>query len=135
MLSILRFALLVAPLSALVACGAIYKVDVYQGNLLESTNVEQLKVGMSKRQVLALLGSPSVSDPFHHERWDYLSTQSQRGSEPEIKNLVLTFDGDQLASIEGDYFPEQDEALVRRLREQRYLNLPREEKNKRRAGG
>ena len=58
----------------------------------------------------------------------------QRGSDAEVKNLVLTFDGDQLASIEGDYFPEQDEALVRRLAKQRYVNLPREEKNKRRAG-
>ncbi|MCB1553957.1 MAG: outer membrane protein assembly factor BamE [Xanthomonadales bacterium] len=132
--SILRSALLASSLSALVACGAIYKVDVYQGNLLESANVEQVKVGMSKRQVLTLLGSPSVADPFHQDRWDYLTSQSQRGSDAEVKNLVLTFDGDQLASIEGDYFPEQDEALVRRLAKQRYVNLPREEKNKRRAG-
>lgn len=132
--SILRSALLAASLSSLVACGAIYKVDVYQGSLLESTHVDQLKVGMTKRQVLSLLGSPSVADPFHQERWDYLTSQSQRGSDPEVKNLVLTFDGDQLASIDGDYFPEQDEALVRRLAKQRYVNLPREEKNKRRAG-
>ena len=103
--SILRSALLASSLSALVACGAIYKVDVYQGNLLESANVEQVKVGMSKRQVLTLLGSPSVADPFHQDRWDYLTSQSQRGSDAEVKNLVLTFDGDQLASIEGDYFP------------------------------
>lgn len=131
----MRHTLLAAALAlALSACGAIYKVDVYQGSLLESTNVEQLKVGMNKRQVLALLGSPSVNDPFHQDRWDYLATQSQRGSDPEVKNLVLTFEGDQLASISGDYFPEQDEALVRRLRDQRYVNLPREERNKNRAG-
>ncbi len=109
-------------------CGVLYKVDVYQGNLLDERNVTQLREGMSKRQVMALLGSPAVRDPFHANRWDYIGTQSQRGSEPEVKNLVLTFNGDSLASIEGDYFPKQDVELRDRL--SRYGNLPREEREK-----
>lgn len=109
-------------------CGVLYKVDVYQGNLLDERNVTQLREGMSKRQVLSLLGSPAVRDPFHANRWDYIGTQSQRGSEPEVKNLVLTFNGDSLASIEGDYFPKQDVELRDRL--SRYGNLPREEREK-----
>jgi outer membrane protein assembly factor BamE len=114
-------------------CGVIYKVDVYQGNLLETKNVDQLKAGQTKRQVYALLGTPAVQDPFHQSRWDYLATVSKRGRDTEIKNLVLTFDGDILASIEGDYFPEQDEALAKEMT--RYGNLPREkDKERRRAG-
>ncbi len=109
-------------------CGVLYKVDVYQGNLLDERNVTQLREGMSKRQVMALLGSPAVRDPFHANRWDYIGTQSQRGSEPEVKNLVLTFNGDSLASIDGDYFPKQDVELRDRL--SRYGNLPREEREK-----
>lgn len=109
-------------------CGVLYKVDIYQGNLLDERNVAQLKQGMSKRQVMSLLGSPSVSDPFHANRWDYLATISQRGSEPEVKNLVLNFDGDSLASFDGDYFPKQDNEL--RVRLSRYGNLPREEREK-----
>jgi len=112
-------------------CGLIYKVDVYQGNLLEKKNVDQLKTGLTKRQVFALLGSPSVRDPFHQSRWDYVSTVSKRGGDTEVKNLVLTFEGENLASIDGDYFPEQDEALVKEMR--RYGNLPRE-KDKARGG-
>jgi outer membrane protein assembly factor BamE len=128
----IALSLLVALATA--GCGVLYKVDIYQGNLLDARNVEQLKTGMSKRQVLSLLGSPSVRDPFHANRWDYLATISQRGSEPEVKNLVLKFEGDSLASIEGDYFPKQDIALRDRL--QRYGNLPREEREKaRRRGG
>ncbi len=114
-------------------CGIIYKVDVYQGNLLDERNVAQLKTGMSKRQVLSLLGTPAIRDPFHSERWDYVASQSQRGSETEVKNLSLVFDGDTLASIEGDYFPKQDEALRQRL--SRYGNLPKDERNKRGSGG
>jgi len=129
----IALSLLVAFATA--GCGVLYKVDIYQGNLLDARNVEQLKAGMSKRQVLSLLGSPSVRDPFHANRWDYLATISQRGSETEVKNLVLTFDGDSLTSIEGDYFPKQDIALRDRL--SRYGNLPREEREKarRRSGG
>ena len=114
---------------ALSGCGVIYKVDVYQGNLLESSAVEQLEPGLSKRQVFALLGSPSVQDPFHRSRWDYVATVSKRGGETEVKNLVLTFQGDTLATISGDYFPENDEALMKEMR--RYGNLPRDDKKKR----
>ncbi|MBK9493343.1 MAG: Outer membrane protein assembly factor BamE precursor [Alphaproteobacteria bacterium ADurb.BinA280] len=113
-------------------CGIIYKVDVYQGNLLDERNVAQLKTGMSKRQVLSLLGTPAVRDPFHAARWDYVATQSQRGSDTEVKNLSLMFDGDTLTSIEGDYFAKQDDELRKRLA--RYGNLPKEERNKRGGG-
>ncbi len=114
-------------------CGVIYKVDVYQGNLLEASAVEQLEPGLSKRQVFALLGSPSVQDPFHRSRWDYVATVSKRGSPTEVKNLVLTFQGDTLATISGDYFPENDEALMVEMR--RYGNLPRDDKKKRQQRG
>lgn len=128
----MRALVLAACFTLLAGCGVIYKVDVYQGNLLDADAVEQLKPGLTKRQVLALLGSPSVADPFHQSRWDYVATISKRGSEPEVKNLSLRFDGDQLTTIEGDYFPERNVELVRDMR--RYGNLPREERNRRRAG-
>ena len=125
----LVLALAIAALTA--GCGVIYKVDVYQGSLLEKRDVDQLKPGLTKRQVYALLGSPSISDPFHQERWDYVASVSKRGRDPEIKNLVLTFDGDVLATIEGEYFPEQDEELAREMR--RYGNLPRDTEKDRRG--
>ncbi|HET6604785.1 MAG TPA: outer membrane protein assembly factor BamE [Xanthomonadaceae bacterium] len=120
-------------LSALLVagCGAVYKVDVHQGSLLEAADVEKLEPGMSKRQVELLLGTPSVRDPFHQDRWDYVATASRRGSETEVKNLTLYFENDVLQRFEGDYFEEQDEQLMREMR--RYGNLPRD-KDKRRGG-
>jgi outer membrane protein assembly factor BamE len=113
---------------ALTGCGVIYKVDVYQGNLLKAENVEQLRPGLNKRQVMELLGSPAVSDPFNHDRWDYVSTVAKRGGTPEVHNLVLNFDGDLLASVEGSTLPEDNAALMREMR--RYGNLPREERRR-----
>lgn len=114
-------------------CGILYKQPIYQGNLLEKANVDQLQAGMSKQQVSLLLGSPSIEDPFHHSRWDYTSSQrtNRRGS-TEIKNLTLWFEGDTLAKWEGDYFPEQDEDLAKAAPKQFGRNLPKE-KDKRRG--
>ena len=70
-----KLVLLAALTLATAGCGILYKQPIYQGNLLEKTNVDQLQAGMSKQQVLVLLGTPSIEDPFHHERWDYTATQ------------------------------------------------------------
>lgn len=127
----IRPAIVLAIAALLGGCGVIYKVDVYQGSLLDKKEIDQLKTGLTKRQVYTLLGTPSVQDPFHQSRWDYLASVSKRGGPTEVKNLVLTFDGDVLASIDGDYFPEQDEQLAREML--RYGNLPRDKDKDRRG--
>jgi outer membrane protein assembly factor BamE len=126
----LKPVLALALAAAVSGCGVIYKVDVYQGSLLKAENVEQLRPGLNKRQVLELLGSPSVADPFHQDRWDYVSTVSRRGGDTEIHNLTLVFEGDLLASYTGDTLQEDNAQLMRDMR--RYGNLPREERNRER---
>ncbi|TNJ34545.1 outer membrane protein assembly factor BamE [Arenimonas terrae] len=105
-------------------CGIVYRQPVFQGNLLESKNVEQLKEGMSRQQVFSLLGSPPVADPFHQNRWDYVATERRRVGKTEIKTLTLHFEGDALARWEGEYFPEADKALSAEMR--RFGNLARD---------
>lgn len=123
------FTLVLAAL-LLSGCGIVYRQPVFQGNLLETKNVEQLKEGMSRQQVFSLLGSPPVADPFHQNRWDYVATERRRVGKTEIKVLTLYFDGDALARWEGEYFPEADKALSAEMR--RFGNLARD-KDKPRA--
>ena len=114
-------------LAAVLLSGCIvYHQPVFQGNLLEKSNVEQLKPGMAKTQVLALLGTPPVADPFHHERWDYVASERRGHGKTEIKNLTLWFEGDTLARMEGEYFPERDGELLVELRKFGFFNLPKE---------
>lgn len=121
----LLLALSIAAVSA--GCGIVYRQPIYQGNLLEATAVEQLQEGMSKQQVLGLIGTPSIQDPFHHDRWDYTSTQrTDRIGHTEVKNLTLWFENDALATWEGEYFPEQDEQLAKSARKQFGPNLARD---------
>ena len=112
-------------------CGILYKQPIYQGNLLEKANVDQLQTGMSKQQVTLLLGTPSIDDPFHHDRWDYTATQrTNRRGTTEQKNLTVWFENDAVVKWEGDYFPEQDEQLARQTVKQFGRNLPKEKGKK-----
>lgn len=134
----LRTASLVISVAlATAGCGIIYKQPIYQGNLLEKANVDQLQPGMSREQVITLLGTPSIADPFHQARWDYTSSQRiGRAARTQVKNLTLHFEGDTLSKWEGDYFPEQDELLAKNSLRQFGRNLAKDkdkDKAKRRA--
>lgn len=130
-MSIARFASVLLIALATAGCGMLYKQPIYQGNLIEKEAVEQLQAGMEKQQVLVLLGTPSIADPFHHQRWDYTATQRiGRRGHTEVRNLTLWFEDDRLARWEGEYFAEQDKELSERMG--RFGNLPREKGNQRR---
>ena len=108
-------------------CGVLYRQPIYQGNLLDKAAVDQLQQGMDKRQVMTLLGTPSVRDPFHHDRWDYVaSRRTGRTGKPVVKNMTLYFESETLARWEGEYFPEEDSELAKTM--SRFGNLAKDKK-------
>lgn len=90
-----------AAVLSLSACNLIYKQNVQQGNALEQEDLDELYIGMNRRQVLFVLGTPSVRDPFHQDRWDYVQTYSRRGGPPVQRTVTLLFENDALAEIIG----------------------------------
>jgi outer membrane protein assembly factor BamE (lipoprotein component of BamABCDE complex) len=83
------------------ACNLIYKQNIQQGNALEQEDLDELYVGMNKRQVLFVLGTPSVQDPFQQQRWDYVQTFSRRGGDLVQRTVTLHFQDDLLTEIIG----------------------------------
>ena len=67
----LRVALALCSTLLLAACLQSYRMEIQQGNIFDQSTLDQVKVGMTKKQVRFLLGTPLVSDPFHANRWDY----------------------------------------------------------------
>lgn len=113
----MRISLTLLLAALLSACGLVYKQDIQQGSALEREDVESLETGMTKRQVLVLLGSPAVQSPFHADRWDYVSTYARRGGQPDsLRRLSLDFENDRLVAVSGDYLDEI-EAADKALRE------------------
>ena len=49
----------------------LYRIDVQQGNVVTEEMVEKLKPGMTKSQVLFVLGSPLIMDAFRDNPVSY----------------------------------------------------------------
>ena len=68
----MKIKLLVLTLTALLVAGCqVYKQDIQQGNEITADMINQIKRGMTQREVVRILGIPLINDPFHKDRWDY----------------------------------------------------------------
>ncbi|MEM9530384.1 MAG: outer membrane protein assembly factor BamE [Pseudomonadota bacterium] len=121
---LIHTALLTLVTLALCGCGLIYKIDIQQGSILDQDMVNDLRPGMTKRQVSLVLGTPAVESPFRHDRWNYVNTYSRRGGETEVKTLNLTFENNRLTRIEGDYKPDDSEVDEEESSEDESANSP-----------
>lgn len=92
--------LLVAWLAG--ACGIIYRPDIQQGNVVTQEMIDQLEIGMTRRQVRFILGTPLIEDPFHQERWDYYYFHKTGSGDNKRRQLQVIFDGDRLVEVRGD---------------------------------
>jgi len=104
----LTLAILVSLAAASVLPGCVYRPDIQQGNLLLTSDVDQVKAGMTRSQVRYILGTPMVSNPFDQQRWDYVYT-FRRGRDRDVTraHFIVHFDGDKVRSIEMPDLPEE----------------------------
>lgn len=96
----------------LAACGSTnwgfpYKATIQQGNWITSEQVARLEVGMTRDQVRYVLGSPTLQDAFHADRWDYPFYNQPGYGTDELRKFTVWFDQDRLARWEGDRQPDR----------------------------
>ena len=111
--------ILTAILSAVILSGCgfvgfpgVYRIGIEQGNVVTQEMVDQLKPGMTRRQVRFVLGTPLIEDSFNGDRWDYRYVFS-RGDQQILDNrLTVYFEGDTLARFDSKLPPsaENEEA-------------------------
>ena len=80
----------------------IYRPEIQQGNLVTPEMLAELKVGLDKRQVRYLLGTPMLNDVFHADRWDYVYTLGIGSHPSEIRRMSLRFEDERLVQIDTD---------------------------------
>lgn len=83
----------------------VYKISIPQGNIITQDMVDQLRPGMTKRQVIFVMGTPLVRDPFHQDRWDYIYSFQPGGGIRGQERVTVFFRDDQLVSFTGDFVP------------------------------
>ncbi len=91
----------------------VYKLDINQGNYLAQDQVDRLKVGQTKEQVRAILGTPLIVSVFRPEQWEYVYEFKRQGRAQERRNFAVYFIDGKLARWEGDEMPPSMAALNR----------------------
>ena len=106
-----------ASLLILAGCSfpGVHKIDIQQGNVVTQDMVDQLRPGMTTRQVRFIMGTPLIADTFHSNRWDYLYSIQVAGGKRQQERISLTFDeNNQLQGLGGDFVPgiSRDQAIL-----------------------
>jgi outer membrane protein assembly factor BamE len=85
-----------------------YRPDVYQGNVVTEEMVSLLQNGMTRNQVVFLLGTPALKNPFHQNEWDYVYYVNPRIGKPQMRRLSLKFNEDgRVESFVSDKMPDE----------------------------
>ena len=88
----------------------VYKLSVQQGNVITQEMVNRLKPGMTRNQVEFVMGKPVLGDPFNDDQWVYIYTLEVPDYFNQVFKMVLAFEDDTLATISGDYIPQEADA-------------------------
>lgn len=86
----------------------IYRPTIQQGNVVSQEQINELKPGMTKRQVRFVLGTPMLTDVFHADRWDYAFTKGEGSRPSEQSQVTVHFADDRLERISGDMRPQPE---------------------------
>lgn len=89
----------------LTACISLkpYQASVQQGNIINNSSLKEVRYGMTKEEILYLLGTPMITDPFNEERWDYFySNKNRNKNETTTRRVTAMFEGGKLVELKGD---------------------------------
>jgi outer membrane protein assembly factor BamE len=90
-----------------------YRPDIPQGNFVSQEMVAQLKEGMTREQVIFVLGTPLLNDIFHADRWDYVFRYKKGNGEITNSKVTVVFKDNRLARYEGGNLPSEEDYLAR----------------------
>jgi outer membrane protein assembly factor BamE len=97
----IRTRALTLAIFVLLSAGCVYRIPIQQGNFLESKDIDQVTVGMTRSQVRYLLGTPMVADPFTSSRWDYVYYLKRgRLGHPDQRHFIVFFSDDKVAHVD-----------------------------------
>lgn len=94
-------ALLCTVCVVLIGCSKInvYQPTIQQGNLLFDEKIDQLRPGMSKPQVLSIMGNPVLENLISENHWAYVYTLQIKGGAITKKRVDVYFQSDRLVRI------------------------------------
>ncbi len=108
----------------------VYKLTVQQGNIVTQDMLDELKVGMTKRQVAYVMGTPLIRSPYQQERWDYIYTLERRDKVVKDYQVTVFFKDEIYTHFEGEVpqeeKPEKQQEVLEEKKDNNLLNIPSE---------
>jgi outer membrane protein assembly factor BamE len=100
-------ALMLVAASLLFGSGCVYRMAIQQGNFLDPEQVTSLETGMTRSQVMFLLGTPMVPPAFDNDRWDYYYyLKGKPLKTPVTRRLIVFFENDKVSRIDRTQMPD-----------------------------
>ena len=108
----------------------VYKLTVQQGNIVTQDMIDELKEGMTKRQVAYVMGTPLIRSPYQQDRWTYLYTLERRDTVVKSYQITVFFEDDLFTRFEGEVpteeKPETQQEVLEDKKEDNLLTIPTE---------
>jgi outer membrane protein assembly factor BamE len=96
----LASALLIAICVGQISACSIYRLGSRQGNEVTAEKLQALEDALTREQVVEIMGTPLVTDPFRNDRWDYVYYYSKRYEETKLRRITIFFNEDLVARIQ-----------------------------------
>ena len=103
-----------AVLTLILSCAAlslggcfpgVYKIDIQQGNIITQDMLDQLKPGMTRRQVHYVLGTPIAENTFDPTLESYVYTIQRAGGEIRTQTINVHYQNDVMTRYSGSLLP------------------------------
>ncbi len=89
----------------------VYRIDVAQGNFVGQNDIDKLRIGMTKEQVIFVMGNPVLRDSFDHDRFYYIYEMKRgmknRGDDFRT-DFYVEFEDGRLSGVSGDFEVSED---------------------------
>lgn len=102
----LSFAMIVALSLGACAFPGVYRIDIQQGNIVKSEDLEKLQPGMTRNDIQYVLGTPLTENPFRNDRDYYLYTFQDDGGRILKQRVTIFYADNQYQRHTADLLPE-----------------------------
>lgn len=87
-----------------------HRIQIQQGNILTPEDIGRVTEGMSKIEVVNIIGKPITTSVFDEERWDYIYSLNRAGGKPNSKRFTVFFQDNKVFRVENDGFDHGSDA-------------------------
>jgi outer membrane protein assembly factor BamE len=89
-----------------------YQAEIVQGNYISEDMVLRLRKGQTKNEVMTILGTPLLVDPFNPDRWDYVFDIKKNNGIKENRIFYVEFVDEELSRWEGNPVENSLEVMI-----------------------